>query len=1264
MRGTPILAHRVTRQMLLTGTSLFALVVASPNALAVQVGMGGGAASSATSAASYAAQQAAQQAQKAAQNAQQALSRATQALQSLQSVQAAARAAAQAASSAVPNGLTAGGLVVDPRVATDPNLWINANQPTQTTNGGQTTVTIQQTDSRAVATWLQFNVGRNTTVDFNQQGHQDWVILNRIDATGVPSQIQGQIKADGTVLLINPNGIIFSGTSQINVGSLIASSLDIDGTTASSVFNGSGSYMQVNLNGLTAFVPEHDSTNPTANEDASNANFVANGLFSVAPPGGSFGNSTMFAMGNQTLSTAALPGLPGTGGGAITVQPGASITTSVDASGNGGYVALIGPKVTNSGSITVQDGQIILAASSGVTLTDPLPTATGVNIAMTVSGGVAMQNGGTTATGSGPGLTSTFNPPSLNGGGLVSNDGALTSNQGAITILGDTIDQLGLAQATTGVQRIGSIALATISNSNGAGNITFGPNSVTSILPDANSGTVPQSAATGLQPIISVNALAGVDFQSGSLLVAPSAALNINSRGDVLLDSGATINLAGLTDVEVPVTNFLVTFIVTANEVANSPLAQNLIGQTVTIDTRLSGTRSDGVTWVGSPVVDATGYANLIPESIYQVLTAGGSISTNGVNFIQQPGSVVNVSGGYVSYTGGTINTTKLLGSDGRRYDIGSASPFISYVGLASGFTIDQAHWGIVETWNNGLGGNGGYYDPGYLAGASAGAISIAATPILDGTIIGDTVTGDRQLADAKGGGTTPQTSLTQLPMAASLSISSGANFLLETSAQAGNDPYGLSTYTFGGGLPGVSGPLPLLTDKLSDVGFGSISIKGSDGAVNMAAGSVLTVAPGGSVTLQGVATIDGTINAPSGKITLSGYVYSQPNGLTNLPPVTIGPEAVLNVSGIWVNDTSVGGNPIQSAAFINGGSVSISTVAAAFRNNIDDTDNVDVTQSIVLAPGSVIDASGGGYVSPNGKFTGGNGGSVSLLTYTGQWAAPNADRGNGAAPVYYQAPSGGNQPTNANVFMNGAIYADGFGGGGTFTLQAPTITIDGAATGVTSSTAGANAGEIVLPTSFFTGSGFSNYVLTSTYGSTTVTAGTQLLLQQSNYLPGSALLALPTGAVLRDSAAIGLLPDGVRNPVSLTLAQRGYIYDTTGGPSTTAGVLIDQSASIVAEANASKQASITLNADGPVTVLGTIRAPGGNITLSAATNTLTSGVAAGDVWIGANAVLDVSGTYVQNPALIPIRPAVYSTAERFHSLAPRSSLCPVRRSS
>ena len=41
-----------------------------------------------------------------------------------------------------------------------------------------------------------------------------------------PSMILGAIKADGAVYVINPNGIIFGAKSQINVHSLIASSLD------------------------------------------------------------------------------------------------------------------------------------------------------------------------------------------------------------------------------------------------------------------------------------------------------------------------------------------------------------------------------------------------------------------------------------------------------------------------------------------------------------------------------------------------------------------------------------------------------------------------------------------------------------------------------------------------------------------------------------------------------------------------------------------------------------------------------------------------------------------------------------------------------------------------------------------------------------------------------------------------------------------------------------------------------------------------------
>ena len=63
--------------------------------------------------------------------------------------------------------------------------------------------------------------------------------------------------------------------------------------------------------------------------------------------------------------------------GAITVQPGAVIDTtqSLDASGNGGYVALIGATgVTNAGTIVTQNGQIILAGGSATKFGGPWPS--------------------------------------------------------------------------------------------------------------------------------------------------------------------------------------------------------------------------------------------------------------------------------------------------------------------------------------------------------------------------------------------------------------------------------------------------------------------------------------------------------------------------------------------------------------------------------------------------------------------------------------------------------------------------------------------------------------------------------------------------------------------------------------------------------------------------------------------------------------------------------------------------------------------------
>jgi filamentous hemagglutinin family protein len=86
--------------------------------------------------------------------------------------------------------------------------------------------TINQTSNRLAVDWQTFNVGENESVQFIQPG-QDAIALNRILDQN-PSQILGRIDANGNVMLMNERGIIFGRSASINVGGLVASSLDID----------------------------------------------------------------------------------------------------------------------------------------------------------------------------------------------------------------------------------------------------------------------------------------------------------------------------------------------------------------------------------------------------------------------------------------------------------------------------------------------------------------------------------------------------------------------------------------------------------------------------------------------------------------------------------------------------------------------------------------------------------------------------------------------------------------------------------------------------------------------------------------------------------------------------------------------------------------------------------------------------------------------------------------------------------------------------
>ncbi len=85
---------------------------------------------------------------------------------------------------------------------------------------------INQNSQRAVIDWQQFSVGSNEYVQFVQPNSSS-VVLNKVIG-GSPSSIFGDIKANGQVFLVNPNGVYFAPGSSIDVQGLVASTLDMD----------------------------------------------------------------------------------------------------------------------------------------------------------------------------------------------------------------------------------------------------------------------------------------------------------------------------------------------------------------------------------------------------------------------------------------------------------------------------------------------------------------------------------------------------------------------------------------------------------------------------------------------------------------------------------------------------------------------------------------------------------------------------------------------------------------------------------------------------------------------------------------------------------------------------------------------------------------------------------------------------------------------------------------------------------------------------
>ena len=103
----------------------------------------------------------------------------------------------------------------------DPNLVSG----TANFNINGNTLTIEQNTDKLITNWSSFNIGKENKVEFKQPNLTS-TALNRVNSND-PTHIYGSLKSNGKIILINPNGVLFKEGSRVDVGSIIASTLNL-----------------------------------------------------------------------------------------------------------------------------------------------------------------------------------------------------------------------------------------------------------------------------------------------------------------------------------------------------------------------------------------------------------------------------------------------------------------------------------------------------------------------------------------------------------------------------------------------------------------------------------------------------------------------------------------------------------------------------------------------------------------------------------------------------------------------------------------------------------------------------------------------------------------------------------------------------------------------------------------------------------------------------------------------------------------------------
>lgn len=498
---------------------------------------------------------------------------------------------------------------------------------TISSSGASTTIT-ESTD-KAIIDWLRFSIASNETVNFVQPASTS-IILNRVTGNE-QSVIDGALNANGRVFIVNSNGVVFSGASEVNVGALVATTLNIDNVSFES-----GIYQFATAGGAGSVTAAGPIT-------------AANGGFIV------------LASGAGVTTSGSLSSL----GGAVVIAATNNMTLNLDSAGLG----LASYALSNLSGVANVDGNLNVGAVSGngglietagdtVVLSDSLAMHTGIGGTWSYS-----QNGDITV-----GARGAFSAQSIEAN-LATRNLSLNSYLGAVSV-NDAVTW----SADTNL----TLAAGTNININNAIKATGDHAGLTlSYGGFSQTGT----AASGYDYYINSQTIGG----DGSITRGPgvvtltgdNASLSINGNAYTLIQSIS--QLEQLSVLEPGVTNYN-----TFGPAYTIPNGYYALGQDLVATQTYSGPvintfagvlaglghKIDGLTINGTAGNSGYGLIGVLSQSqtdwsTFQTVTGPGVVRDLGLTNINISGPGLSRSGGLAgqSGTGSTINNVYVTGS-------------------------------------------------------------------------------------------------------------------------------------------------------------------------------------------------------------------------------------------------------------------------------------------------------------------------------------------------------------------------------------------------------------------------------------------------------------------------------------------------------------------------------------------------------------------------------------------------------------------------